>query len=164
MYMSKGYAMPKIHEKGNADTSRPSSSKRSTKRQATSYRYRSGRLSAKQTGASKGIPPEKKSRRNFYLTIGDERWYVKFVPYIKDVVRPLYPKSHPFQKGDFYGMVDVPRWRILIATEGLTDRQIDAALFHEMTHVANLNLSERSVRRLERRLFPALWERGLRFS
>lgn len=96
--------------------------------------------------------------------MGRKDWLVEFVPRIAPIIRPLYKRPHPFTRGEFWGLVDVPRSRILIATEGQDDYAIDATLFHEIDHLVDLYQHERTVRRRERWMFPILWECGLRLS
>lgn len=102
------------------------------------------------------------------LTMNGQQWMIDFIPVISEEIRPLVAKDHPYKKGEYDGIVDYPRKRILIATKNQREAEMERTILHELFHLAlpfsfDVDEEERLVRRLEDRLYPILRRFGLKF-
>jgi len=95
------------------------------------------------------------------VTIGGKRFAVRVVSDVRAHLREIAPEE-PHERQILAGYCDVEDGLIVVARDR-SQKAMASTFLHELLHAAGLGADqERLVYRLERLLFPVLWNQGWR--
>jgi len=96
------------------------------------------------------------------IKVRNKRYEIRQVENISESVPDLIALNYSRPFKDTIGLLH-PKKDLILITEKLTEREKESTILHEIIHACLPNLTEKNVKNLEIRIFPTLYNNGLRF-